>query len=110
METVRVGAVAEVPEGEIRAFEVPTGRVAVVQSGGEFLAFGDECTHAGCALSDGELRDEDLWVVCPCHQSAFDVRTGEPMEGPADEPVRVFPVLVTEDGWIEVGTQVRSDA
>lgn len=105
MEYVRVGSMAEVPEGELRAYELPGGRVAVTQVGGEFLAFGDECTHAACALSEGEVKEEEeLAVVCPCHGSSFDVRSGEPLGGPAADPVSVFPVRVTE-GWIEVGVR-----
>jgi nitrite reductase/ring-hydroxylating ferredoxin subunit len=40
--------------------------------------------------------------VCPCHGSEFDLRTGEPTQGPAEDPVQVFPVRV-DDGWIEIG-------
>lgn len=108
MDMVRVGSVAEVPEGEIRAFELASGRIAVAQTGGEFFAFGDECTHAGCALSEGELAEDERLVVCPCHGSAFDARTGEPIEGPAVDPIPVHPVRTT-DGWIEVGAQAEEE-
>jgi nitrite reductase/ring-hydroxylating ferredoxin subunit len=41
-------------------------------------------------------------VICPCHRSASDLRNGEPVEGPAEDPVPVYPVRVTDEGWIEV--------
>ena len=98
---IRVGAVAEVPDGELRSYELPPGRVAVAHIENELFALGDECTHEGCLLSEGELDDVADTVVCPCHGSAFDLRTGEPVEGPAEDPVPVYPVRV-EEGWIEV--------
>ncbi|MEP6477699.1 MAG: non-heme iron oxygenase ferredoxin subunit [Actinomycetota bacterium] len=101
MDFIRVGALAEVPDGELRAFETPGGRVAVAHVQNRLFAFGDACTHAGCSLADGELDDRDETVACPCHGSVFDVTSGEPTEGPAVDPVAVYPVR-TVDGWIEV--------
>lgn len=54
---IRVGAVAEVPDGELRSYELPPGRVAVAHIENELFALGDECTHEGCLLSEGELDD-----------------------------------------------------
>jgi len=100
---MRVGALAEIPEGEMRAYDVPTGRVAVTHVDHHVYAFGDECTHSGCALSDGEFAEREATVQCPCHGSVFDVETGEPVDGPAQDPVPVFPARVVE-GWVEVGS------
>ncbi len=99
---VRIAALAEVPDGELRAFDLAAGRIAVAHMENELFAFGDECTHEGCSLAEGELDDMADTVICPCHQSAFDLRSGEPMEGPAEDPVPVHPIRVTDDGWIEV--------
>ncbi len=102
---VRVGGLAEVPDGEIRLFELVTGRVAVAHIESELFAFGDECTHEGCSLSEGELDEAADTVVCPCHGSAFALRDGEPVGGPARDPVPVYPVRV-RDGWIEVRLEI----
>lgn len=99
-EFVRVASLAEIPDGEIRGYELPGGRVAVAHIEGEVRAFGDECTHRGCWLSEGELEDE-VTVVCRCHGSAFDMRTGEPVRGPAADAVPVYEARV-EEGWVEV--------
>jgi 3-phenylpropionate/trans-cinnamate dioxygenase ferredoxin subunit len=56
----------------------------------------------GCSLAEGELGEQEETVVCPCHASEFDLRTGEPVAGPAEDPVPVFAVRVVDD-WIEVG-------
>ncbi len=99
----RTASVAEVPEGEIRAFDLPRGRVALANLDGRFYAFEDECTHRGCSLAeDGDLRPADASVECTCHGSVFDLTSGEPTQGPALDAMRLFQVRVAED-WIEVG-------
>jgi 3-phenylpropionate/trans-cinnamate dioxygenase ferredoxin subunit len=108
MEFIRVAAFAEVPDGEVRAYDTPAGRVAVAHVENRLFAFGDECTHAGCSLAEGELDDRQATLTCPCHGSAFDVETGEPVEGPAVDPVPVFLVRV-EDAWIEVSVSPAAD-
>ena len=109
MEFVRVAAFAEIPDGEVRAYETPAGRVAVAHVENRLFAFGDECTHAWCSLAEGELDDRLATLECPCHGSVFDVETGEPVEGPAIDPVPVFFVRVDED-WIEVSASPADDA
>jgi 3-phenylpropionate/trans-cinnamate dioxygenase ferredoxin subunit len=51
-------------------------------------------------LSSGSLSGE--LVKCPLHGSRFSLRTGEPMEDPAEESLRCFPVEV-RDGDVLVG-------
>ncbi len=102
----RVASIAEVPEGEMRAFELPTGRVAIAHVENELFAFADECTHLGCSLAEGSLGENEESVVCPCHGSEFDLRTGEPLEGPATDAVALYAVRVTED-WIELGSRTE---
>jgi 3-phenylpropionate/trans-cinnamate dioxygenase ferredoxin component len=97
---LRVGTAAELPEGEIRAYDLPAGHIAIANVGPEIRAFVDDCPEGGCSLADGELADEDT-VVCATDGSSFDLRTGEPVGGPAEDPIRVYPARVNE-GWLEV--------
>jgi nitrite reductase/ring-hydroxylating ferredoxin subunit len=98
---VTVGRVEDVPEGEMRAFQVGGDDVTVANVGGSLYAFGDTCTHAGCSLAEGDL--EETSVTCVCHGSEFDVATGEVLGPPATESVPTFEVAV-EDGEIRIGT------
>ncbi|HEX6399773.1 MAG TPA: non-heme iron oxygenase ferredoxin subunit [Actinomycetota bacterium] len=101
---VRVASLAEIPEGEMRAFDLSSGRVAVAHVEARLFAFADECTHAGCALSEGDFDDRAATVECPCHGSAFDVETGEPIDGPAQDPVAIHLARLV-DGWVEIADQ-----
>lgn len=90
---------AEGEDGELRATRVGSEYLVLARVGGDWYALADECTHDECPLSDGWLNGAAL--VCNCHGSEFDVRTGAVLEGPAAEPVKTYPVRVV-DGRIEV--------
>ncbi|RWI08725.1 non-heme iron oxygenase ferredoxin subunit [Mesorhizobium sp.] len=50
------------------------------------------CTHGNAMLHEGWL--EDCSIECPLHGGRFDVRTGEPLSEPAQEPLSTYPVRV----------------
>ena len=39
-----------------------------------FVAYSRVCTHAGCAVA--QYEDEAQRLLCPCHQSTFDLLNG----------------------------------
>src|SRR5262245_49691156 len=82
----RVGSAKDVPEGEMRVFDVAGTRVTVAATGAHLYAFDDTCTHMGCSLAKGKL--DGTTVTCPCHGSQFDVTSGAVVRGPAQRPVR----------------------
>ncbi|MFP5276585.1 MAG: ubiquinol-cytochrome c reductase iron-sulfur subunit [Acidobacteriota bacterium] len=61
------------------------------------LAYSRVCTHAGCAVGL-YLRTAHM-LMCPCHQSTFDVLRGaQPTGGPAARPLPQLPLYVDSDG------------
>src|SRR5215210_5248750 len=94
-EFVAVGGVDDLEEGGMRAFDVQGTRIAVAHVNGAFHAFDDTCTHMGCSLAEGDL--EETTVICPCHGSEFDVRSGAVLQGPAREPVDSYETRVESD-------------
>lgn len=60
---------------------------------GSLVALSMTCTHQGC---DVEYDQEVGHVVCPCHGSEF-ANTGAVLQGPAKEPLRIYPVTVAGD-------------
>jgi 3-phenylpropionate/trans-cinnamate dioxygenase ferredoxin subunit len=64
-----------VGEGELRSVVLASDRVVLVSRvEGAVVAIDDRCNHAGCLLSKGWV--EGAAVVCPCHEYAFDLRSG----------------------------------
>jgi nitrite reductase/ring-hydroxylating ferredoxin subunit len=98
-EFVVVSGADDLGEGEMRAFDVRGMKIAVANVGGAFHAFDDTCTHMACSLAEGDL--EETTVICPCHGSEFDVRSGAVLQGPAKEPVETYETRV-EGGNLEV--------
>ncbi|GAB3346857.1 non-heme iron oxygenase ferredoxin subunit [Modestobacter lapidis] len=95
----RVCALSEVPEEGSLRMELARVDVAVVQLDGEIYAIQDVCSHADVPLSDGDVDEVDgaPTIECAMHGSCFDLRTGQPTNLPATEPVPVYPVRVEGD-------------
>jgi nitrite reductase/ring-hydroxylating ferredoxin subunit len=74
--------------------------IAVFNLGGSLYAIDAACTHAGGPLDEGTVG-AGRSVVCPWHGSAFDLTTGAVVEGPAQRPVRPYPVR-TEHGRLVI--------
>jgi cytochrome P450/nitrite reductase/ring-hydroxylating ferredoxin subunit len=89
-----VGDAGGEPEGTLRRVEVGETAVCVARTGDGWLAFDDTCTHEECSLAEGELDGEV--VICPCHGSEFDVRTGDVVTPPALDPLPIYEAR--EDG------------
>jgi Rieske Fe-S protein len=71
----------------------PVERVVVTQpQEGVFVAHGVVCPHQGCAVTEVTSQG----ILCPCHDSVFDVETGQPVAGPATSGLS--PRVVTVDG------------
>jgi 3-phenylpropionate/trans-cinnamate dioxygenase ferredoxin component len=98
MGLVTVCRIDDVPEGEVRRFEVAGQEIAVVNLGEDgFRAVGDICSHAHYFLHEGEVDADFGTIECPKHGSTFDLDTGKPRSLPATQPVPVYNVKVEND-------------
>jgi ubiquinol-cytochrome c reductase iron-sulfur subunit len=62
-----------------------------------YVAYSKICTHAGCPV--GLYRASQHTLICPCHQSEFDVLHGaRPVNGPAARPLPQLPIAIQPDG------------
>jgi ubiquinol-cytochrome c reductase iron-sulfur subunit len=66
---------------------------------GDIVAYSKLCTHTGCPVG---LYQTDLdLLLCPCHQSTFDVLNGaKPVFGPAARPLPQLPLAVDDEGFL----------
>ena len=63
------------------------------------LAFSKVCTHAGCPVGLYEAQSHRL--LCPCHQSLFEVADGaRPTFGPATRSLPQLPLAVDDEGYL----------
>jgi ubiquinol-cytochrome c reductase iron-sulfur subunit len=99
------------PEGHVGAADAPT--LLLQFDPGEFVplpgregwtvenvvAYSKLCTHTGCPV--GLYQTELDLLLCPCHQSTFDVLHGaEPVFGPAARPLPQLPLDVDDQGFL----------
>jgi ubiquinol-cytochrome c reductase iron-sulfur subunit len=64
-----------------------------------YVAYSKMCTHLGCPV--GLYEQELELLVCPCHQSMFNVRNGAvPQFGPAPRPLPQLHLGYNDDGYL----------
>ena len=104
MSVERVCALKDIAEPGALRVELADIDIAVVRFEGDVYAIEDNCSHADVPLSEGdvELFKGAPTIECWLHGSCFDLRTGEPTNLPATEPVSVYPVRVEgEDVYVD---------
>jgi Rieske Fe-S protein len=94
---VDLGKEGDVPEGGAKLYRDANVVVSRSDDGG-LKAFSTICTHAGCAIN----KLSGTTLVCPCHGSEFDARTGKVLQAPATEPLHALSVEA-KDGRIVAG-------
>jgi ubiquinol-cytochrome c reductase iron-sulfur subunit len=87
------------PEGHIGSADGQTVLVRVHRGDQGVLAYNKVCTHAGCPV--GLYQADTHQLLCPCHQSAFDVLDhARPVFGPATRALPQLPIAVDPDGYL----------
>jgi NADPH-dependent 2,4-dienoyl-CoA reductase/sulfur reductase-like enzyme/nitrite reductase/ring-hydroxylating ferredoxin subunit len=103
---ITVAKIHELHDGDMKSVTTDDGQtVLLIRTGNEYKAFGGHCSHYGAPLADGVHSDER--IVCPWHHAAFDIASGDILEGPALDHLEVYPVSVAgEDIIIELPERI----
>ena len=63
------------------------------------IAYSKLCTHVGCPV--GLYQAQEGLLLCPCHQSTFEVLDGaKPIFGPATRSLPQLPLAVDDEGYL----------
>jgi ubiquinol-cytochrome c reductase iron-sulfur subunit len=106
------GVITVWPEGHTDAADSPTLLIHTRKSQkfkarkgredwrvGDIVAYSKLCTHVGCPV--GLYQAQKGLLLCPCHQSTFNVLDGaRPVFGPAARSLPQLPLGLNEDGEI----------
>ncbi len=85
------------PQGAMDVPEAPA--VLIRGDDGGYRAFSKVCTHAGCPVA--LYRHASHQLICPCHQSIFDVNDGaKNISGPAPRPLPGLALAVDAEGFL----------
>ncbi|MHB1950839.1 MAG: Rieske (2Fe-2S) protein [Acidiferrobacteraceae bacterium] len=95
-----VAATRDIPPGRMWCVHLNGQRLLLANVDGTYYAVGGTCSHEDVSLCTGALQGET--VKCPLHGSRFNVRSGDVLDGPAEEPLPVYPVRVEgEQLWVK---------
>ena len=91
---------AQMPVGTALNFRYPTEKdtaILVRVSESEYYAYGQKCTHLSCPVYFEKERGR---FECPCHEGAFDVKTGNVLYGPPPRPLDRIEIERREGGEV----------
>ena len=104
-----VTTLSDLAENSPQEFEVDGTDVVLVRTDGKVYAVGAICSHAQVPMVDGDV--EDCGLECYMHGSIFDLRTGEPRNLPATEPLPVYPVTIDGDNvLVDVANPITKES
>lgn len=90
----KVATLTDLPEGTPVGVQLSNRlSICVVRKGPDVFACEDCCSHADFPMSEGEMVD-DYVIECGLHGAQFDIRTGDVLELPADEKLRILEVKI----------------
>jgi 3-phenylpropionate/trans-cinnamate dioxygenase ferredoxin subunit len=87
---IEVAATDEIPLATMKRVEIDGKRYLIAHTESAFYAVDDHCSHEEVSLYLGCIQGE--MIKCSLHGSRFSLRTGEPMEEPATEPIETYAV------------------
>ena len=85
--------------GQMMRIDLAGRRLLLANVDDQIFAVDDTCSHEDSSLYLGCLKGHH--IKCSLHGSRFDLRTGKPMEEPADESIATYAVRIVA-GQIEV--------
>ena len=108
---MKIDGAERIMPGSFLYFSYPSAKnPAVLVRGldGEYFAHSRKCAHRGCSVDYDAVR---RCLNCPCHQGAYDARTGYVLYGPPPWPLD--PIVLKMRGgevWAVGRTVGRGDA
>ena len=112
---VKVARAADFAEGDLREVRIAgsghgaDGAIMLAFIDGKFYATGATCSHQGAPLAEGVAAKDKMHVVCPWHNAAFDIRTGQPVRGSGLEAIPTYQVSIEEGHVIVEVPQIMED-
>ena len=88
----KICKLSEIKNGEMKNIEINNKNILVVNIDNKIFATSGECTHESVNLEDGFILENE--ITCPVHLSKFDLKTGNPLNPPAIEKLRIYNVKI----------------
>lgn len=89
-EWIQVATLEELPLGTMKRVEIAGHRYLIANANGSYYGVDELCSHEDVSLYLGCIQGDN--IKCSLHGSRFSLKTGEPLEDPATEPLATYPV------------------
>lgn len=97
---IAVAADNELKPGEMKRVSLDGKRLLLANAEGQHYCVDEMCSHEDYSLYFGCIQGKR--IKCSLHGSYFDLTSGQPLNEPADCPLRTYPVSVVDGQvWIE---------
>ena len=90
-------------------FHYPTSKdsaILIRTADGSYHAYGQQCTHLACPVY---YAREHQRLECPCHEGAFDAKTGKVLYGPPPRPLDVIDIEMRDGQVMAVGRRAAGE-
>ena len=102
-----IARAGEIPIGGVKLFPYPSlqDQCILLRTGDDtYVAYSQKCTHLSCAVFYSAAADR---LECPCHNGAFSVRDGSPLQGPPRRPLPRIVLARKGDVLMATGIQLE---
>jgi 3-phenylpropionate/trans-cinnamate dioxygenase ferredoxin subunit len=90
----------ELAPAQMKKISAGGKRLLLANAEGKYYVVDEMCSHEDYSLYLGCIKERT--IKCSLHGSFFDLETGEPTVEPACEPIRTYPVKITEGKvWVD---------
>ena len=91
----------ELKPNEMKRVSIDGKRLLLANAEGQYYCVDEMCTHEDYSLYLGCIQGKR--IKCSLHGSYFDLANGQPLNEPADCPLRTYPVSVVDGQvWVEI--------
>ena len=91
----------ELKPGEMKRVSIDGKPLLLANAEGEYYCVDEMCSHEDYSLYFGCIQGKR--IKCSLHGSYFDLASGQPLNEPADCPLRTYPVRVIDGQvWVEI--------
>ena len=89
---IEAATLDELPLGTMKRVEHAGHRYLIANANGRYYAVDDQCSHEDVSLYLGCIQGDN--IKCSLHGSRFSLKTGQPLEDPATDPIDTYAVKV----------------
>ena len=92
---IKLAWVSELSVGRLMRVHYEGRDICLAYVDDKVFAVDDMCSHEDASLAKGSLHGD--CVKCPLHGSRFDLKTGEALDEPAEDPIKTYAVSIEGD-------------